>query len=83
MIAAIQVRSVEKSFGDVDVLRGVDFDVAAGSIVALLGANGAGKTTLVRILATLAQMDAGTAAVGGFDVTAQAPQACVDASTSR
>jgi ABC-2 type transport system ATP-binding protein len=65
---AIRVRGVEKSFADVRVLRGVDFDVQAGSIFALLGSNGAGKTTLVRILATLLKSDAGTATVNGFDV---------------
>lgn len=65
---AIRVRGIEKSFGDVSVLRGVDVDVAAGSIFALLGSNGAGKTTLVRILSTLLNADAGTATVAGFDV---------------
>ena len=50
---AIRIRGIEKSFRDVSVLRGVDLDVAPGTIVALLGSNGAGKTTLVRILATL------------------------------
>jgi ABC-2 type transport system ATP-binding protein len=69
---AIQVRGVEKSFKDVHVLRGVDFDVAHGTIFALLGSNGAGKTTLVRILSTLLKPDAGTAAVQGHDV-ASAP----------
>jgi ABC-2 type transport system ATP-binding protein len=64
----IRVRGLEKSFGDVPVLRGVDLDVAAGSITALLGSNGAGKTTLVRILATLLRADAGTASVHGADV---------------
>ncbi|GAA3905777.1 ABC transporter ATP-binding protein [Microbacterium invictum] len=72
MTAAIRVRSVEKSFTDVSVLRGVDLDVARGSIFALLGANGAGKTTLVRILSTLVEMDAGSATVSGFDVATQA-----------
>ncbi len=67
----IQVRGLEKSYGDLTVLRGVDLDVARGSIVALLGSNGAGKTTLVRILATLLRADAGTAAVEGFDVAAE------------
>jgi ABC-2 type transport system ATP-binding protein len=67
-MSAIEVRGVEKSFADVHVLRGVDFDVAAGSIFALLGSNGAGKTTLVRILSTLLGSDAGTATVNGFDV---------------
>ena len=66
--AAIQVRSLEKSYKDLDVLRGVDFEVERGTIFALLGANGAGKTTVVRILATLLRADAGTASVNGFDV---------------
>ncbi|WP_211368132.1 ATP-binding cassette domain-containing protein [Microbacterium rhizomatis] len=72
MDAAISVRGIEKSFKDLHVLRGVDFDVAPGSIFALLGSNGAGKTTLVRILSTLLKADAGTAAVAGFGV-AEAP----------
>ncbi|MGX9296453.1 ABC transporter ATP-binding protein [Tsukamurella paurometabola] len=72
--AAIEVRGIEKSYGDLPVLRGVDFEVAPGSIFALLGANGAGKTTLVRILSTLLRPDAGTAAVHGYDVTADAQQ---------
>jgi ABC-2 type transport system ATP-binding protein len=46
----------------------VDFEVARGSILALLGANGAGKTTVVKILSTLLKPDAGTATVAGFDV---------------
>ena len=70
--AAIQVRGIRKSFKDLEVLRGVDFDVAHGSIFALLGSNGAGKTTVVRILSTLLKSDAGTASVHGFDV-ASAP----------
>ncbi|MCM3657657.1 ATP-binding cassette domain-containing protein [Agromyces mediolanus] len=69
---AISVRGIEKSFKDVHVLRGVDFDVERGSIFALLGSNGAGKTTLVRILSTLLKADAGAATVQGHDV-ARAP----------
>ncbi len=68
---AIRVRGVEKSFKDLRVLRGVDFDVDAGTIFALLGSNGAGKTTLVRILSTLLKADAGTATVQGFDVAGE------------
>ena len=67
-VPAIQVRGIEKSFGDVHVLKGVDFEVTAGSIFALLGSNGAGKTTVVRILSTLLKADAGSATVNGFDV---------------
>jgi len=69
---AIQVAGLEKSFATLEVLRGVDFDVARGSIFALLGSNGAGKTTVVKILSTLLKPDAGTASVAGFDVAAQA-----------
>jgi ABC-2 type transport system ATP-binding protein len=64
----IRVQGIEKSFKDLHVLRGVDFDVSAGSIFALLGSNGAGKTTLVRILSTLLKADAGTATVHSYDV---------------
>ncbi|WP_136708883.1 ATP-binding cassette domain-containing protein [Agromyces sp. H66] len=69
---AIRVQGIEKSFKDLNVLRGVDFEVARGSIFALLGSNGAGKTTLVRILSTLLKADAGAATVHGFDVAAMA-----------
>jgi ABC-2 type transport system ATP-binding protein len=68
---AIQVHGLEKSYGKLHVLRGVEFDVARGSIFALLGSNGAGKTTVVRILSTLLKADAGTASVDGFDVAHQ------------
>ena len=51
--AGIEIRGIAKSYGDLEVLRGVDLVVPTGSIVALLGSNGSGKTTLVRILATL------------------------------
>lgn len=71
---AIRVQGIEKSFKDLPVLRGVEFDVRAGSVFALLGSNGAGKTTLVRILSTLLTADAGTAVVNGFDVAAQPQQ---------
>lgn len=69
---AIRVVGLEKSYRKLEVLRGVDFEVARGGIFALLGANGAGKTTIVRILATLLCPDAGEASVNGFDVMTQA-----------
>ena len=69
---AIHVRGLEKSYKQLHVLRGVDFDVARGSIFALLGSNGAGKTTVVKILSTLLRADTGTARVNGFDVATQA-----------
>jgi len=70
---AIHVQALEKSYKEVNALRGVDFDVAPGSIFALLGSNGAGKTTVINILATLLKADAGNASVNGFDVATQAP----------
>jgi ABC-2 type transport system ATP-binding protein len=66
---AIDVRGVRKSFGNTEVLAGVDIAVERGTIFALLGPNGAGKTTLINILSTLVKPDAGTATVAGFDVT--------------
>jgi ABC-2 type transport system ATP-binding protein len=69
---AIRAHGLEKSYKELRVLRGVDFEVARGSIFALLGSNGAGKTTVVRILSTLLKADAGTTSVNGFDVATQA-----------
>ena len=65
---AIEVRDLEKSFGDVVALDGLDLEVGAGTVFGLLGPNGAGKTTLVHVLATLLPPDAGTATVLGHDV---------------
>ncbi|QBR92780.1 ABC transporter ATP-binding protein [Nocardioides euryhalodurans] len=70
--AAVRVQALEKSYGDLQVLSGVDLDVARGSIFALLGSNGAGKTTVVKILSTLLRADAGSATVDGYDVVTQA-----------
>jgi len=66
---AIQVKGLHKSYKQLHVLKGVDFEVEPGSIFALLGSNGAGKTTIVRILTTLLKPDSGAATVNGFDVT--------------
>ncbi|NBD27255.1 ABC transporter ATP-binding protein [Paenibacillus glycinis] len=66
--ASIQVKGLQKSYKQLQVLKGVDFEVEKGSIFALLGSNGAGKTTCVKILATLLKPDGGTAAINGFDV---------------
>jgi ABC-type lipopolysaccharide export system ATPase subunit len=67
---AVDANGLEKSYGPVRVLDGVDLKVERGSVFALLGPNGAGKTTTVRILATLARADAGQARVAGFDIVA-------------
>jgi ABC-2 type transport system ATP-binding protein len=68
----IRIAGLMKSFGDLEVLRGVDLDIARASIFALLGSNGAGKTTVVKILSTLLKADTGSAMVNGFDVVTQA-----------
>ena len=68
---AIRVSGLHKSYQKLQVLKGVDFAVASGSIFALLGSNGAGKTTIMKILSTLLKPDGGTASVGGFDVLSQ------------
>src|SRR2546428_647819 len=71
---AIVAEAIDKSFGDVRALAGVDIVVPEGSVVGLLGPNGAGKTTVVRILTTLLAPDAGRATVLGYDVV-RAPDA--------
>jgi ABC-2 type transport system ATP-binding protein len=72
---AIEVRGLQKSFKDTEVLKGVDFEVKRGEIFALLGSNGAGKTTTVNILSTLLKPDGGTASVCGFNVQLQPEKA--------
>ncbi|MGH2822869.1 MAG: ATP-binding cassette domain-containing protein, partial [Thermoleophilaceae bacterium] len=69
---AILVEGLEKSYGSVRALCGVDFAARTGSVLGLLGPNGAGKTTAVRILATLLEPDGGTARVAGLDVVRDA-----------
>src|SRR3954462_15012471 len=69
---AIVVEGLEKSFGSVRALCGVNFAARTGSVLGLLGPNGAGKTTAVRILATLLAPDGGSARVAGLDVVKDA-----------
>jgi len=71
---AIQVKDIQKSYKNLNVLKGVNFTVDQGSIFALLGSNGAGKTTIVKILSTLLKPDGGTAIVNGFDVASKPDQ---------
>lgn len=65
---AIVVKGLRKSFGNLKVLDGIDFEVKHGSIMAMLGPNGAGKTTTIRILSTLLKPDGGIARIAGHDV---------------
>jgi ABC-2 type transport system ATP-binding protein len=69
---AIVVEGLEKSYGSVKALCGVDFTARTGSVLGLLGPNGAGKTTAVRVLTTLLEPDAGRARVAGLDVVKDA-----------
>lgn len=69
--SAISVQGLKKSYKNIPVLTGVDFEVKAGCIFALLGSNGAGKTTIVKILTTLLKQDSGTAVVNRFDVSSK------------
>src|ERR1700760_3846964 len=66
-IPAIEVRDLKKSFGDVEAVRGVSFEVAPGEVFGFLGPNGAGKTTTINMLCTLARPTSGGAFVAGHD----------------
>ncbi len=70
--AMIAVRKLIKRFGHKVVLRGLDFEVAAGEFVALLGPNGAGKTTFLRVLASLSAPSMGSIQISGFRLPSQA-----------
>jgi ABC-2 type transport system ATP-binding protein len=69
---AIEASGLEKSFGDVRAVDGVDLAVRRGSVYAVLGPNGAGKTTTIRMLATLLAPDGGSARVLGYDIVDEA-----------
>ncbi|MEO6245067.1 MAG: sugar ABC transporter ATP-binding protein [Opitutaceae bacterium] len=69
----LQLRQLAKSFGGARALRGVDFDLRAGEVHALLGENGAGKSTLIKIVTGAHQPDAGTITVGGIRATELSP----------
>ena len=61
----ITVRDIHKSFGSLEVLRGVSFDIERGSVVSIVGASGAGKTTLLQIMGTLSRADKGEVLIDG------------------
>lgn len=69
---AIVAEGLRKSYGKVEVLKGVDLRVERGTMLALLGPNGAGKTTTVRVLSTLLEADGGTVTVQGYDLNKEA-----------
>ena len=64
----IQAKGIEKSFGTLKVLKGLDFSVGTAEVVSIMGASGAGKSTLLQILGTLSSPDAGSLLIDGVDV---------------
>ncbi len=65
----IKIRNITKSFGDLQVLRGIDLDIKKGEVVSIVGPSGAGKTTLLQIMGTLDKADNGTIEIDGIDVS--------------
>ena len=64
----IQIRNIKKSFGNLEVLKGIDLDIERGKFVSIVGASGAGKTTLLQIMGTLDKADSGSVIIDGIDV---------------
>ena len=65
----IDIKNITKSFGALQVLKGIDLHIDKGEVVSIVGPSGAGKTTLLQIIGTLDRPDTGTVQVDGFDVT--------------
>lgn len=65
----IEIKNIRKSFGSLEVLRGIDLTINKGEVVSIVGPSGAGKTTLLQIIGTLDKPDTGTICVDGIDVT--------------
>ena len=64
----IEIRNIKKSFGNLEVLKGIDLDIEQGKIVSIVGPSGAGKTTLLQIMGTLDKPDQGSVIIDGVDV---------------
>ena len=65
----ISIQGIKKSFGSLEVLKGIDLHIDKGEIVSIVGPSGAGKTTLLQIIGTLDRPDAGTVCINGIDVS--------------
>ena len=65
----IHLTNIEKSFGSLEVLKGIDLEINKGEVVSIVGPSGAGKTTLLQIMGTLDRPDSGKVIVDGFDVS--------------
>ena len=68
-MSILSIRDIHKSFGTLEVLKGIDTDIARSEMVSIVGASGAGKTTLLQVMGTLLRPDAGTITLGDTDVT--------------
>lgn len=77
-IAMIHAKDIHKSFGDLEVLKGVSLDVGRSEVVSIVGPSGAGKTTLLQILGTLLPMDSGSLTINGEQVNALKDNALSD-----
>ena len=69
MTTAIEIRGLHKYFGDLEVLRGIDFQVSMGEVVCVLGPSGSGKSTLLRCVNRLEDPTSGTILIEGVDIT--------------
>ena len=65
----IDVRAIRKSFGSLEVLKGIDLHIDKGEVVSIVGPSGAGKTTLLQIMGTLDRPDSGSIVVDGVDIS--------------
>ena len=74
----IEVKNIRKSFGSLEVLKGVDLTVEKGEIVSIIGKSGAGKTTLLQIMGTLDTPDSGSVVIDGIDVFSLKEQQLAD-----
>lgn len=64
----IKIRDIKKSFGSLEVLKGIDLDIERGKVISIVGPSGAGKTTLLQIMGTLDEADSGSVIIDGVDV---------------
>ena len=64
----IEIRNIKKSFGTLEVLKGIDLDIRKGEVVSIIGPSGAGKTTLLQIMGTLDKPDCGSVSIGGVTI---------------
>ena len=72
-MGSIQLKAVEKWFGDVQVIKGIDLDIADGEFVIFVGPSGCGKSTLLRMIAGLEETSRGQILLDGNDVTDRIP----------